>query len=138
MIKVAIGTGMGGAGPRSLGCGMTVEAIFAIDPPDEARASRGTSPYKPGVSASTGSSSGSRLGRTATPLGRARGMSFAPSALREPALVVFPLAFAAFSLMARGTKPYLSVPEFVNIHSLPMPRFWLDQPVSPAPAVRRS
>jgi hypothetical protein len=114
MLKVAMGTGIGGAGPLSLDPAFTEDAIWAIDRARAAASGRATA-------SSTCPASSADLFAEACNLPSALPpQSIAPdlAPLRDRVFVDFALAFTAFSLMARGTKPYLSMPCFVNIHAL--------------------
>ncbi len=143
MTKLAIGTGMGGAAARSLTCvtmGAAIRAGIGAIPGPENRPSCSPSPRRRSLvepSARCPANPLLRCTRGASARSWVERFAFPPP--RELALAVFPLAFATFSLMARGTKPYLSVPEFVNIESLPMlPNFHDLSPSfsSPSPGSR--
>lgn len=111
-----MGTGIAGAGPLSLGCETPTDTVCAID-----RASAAASALTSAV-VPAGRSPTPSLGATAMSFTVAEWTSFSrlgtdPALARPRAspFADFPLVFTTFSLMARGTKPYLSVPEFVNI-----------------------
>jgi hypothetical protein len=117
-----MGTGIGGAGPLSRPCQLPGDATCAIDLA-RAAASGLTSGASSVLASCKPLVTDARALASPAPAPPPSPKSTRPAfALpREPGPVNFPLAFAAFSLMARGTKPYLSMPNFVNIHASSTP-----------------
>jgi len=111
-----MGTGIDGAGPLSLPSPFPREATSAIDLARAAASGRIS--REPSASTSPGLFLPDRRSFVASepePPPEGAPPPFAP--LREIPLLNLPLAFATLSLMPRGTKPYLSMPKFVNIPS---------------------